>query len=153
MMRLTGQKIFDATLTLAKIIDDKRPLPGKGAYRVVRMHTKLLAEFNVLNTQRTAKIATYGHEAWADRGGNIAVSAEDAIEWNKTAADDKKFVLQSCVPADKMPDFVSWWGEIASVEIDVNVEPIPIDQLCLDGKEASITFAEFAVLGELVTEG
>ena len=49
MMRLTGQRIFDATQTLAAIINDRRPMPGKGAYRVTKMHKVLFAEFTTLN--------------------------------------------------------------------------------------------------------
>lgn len=126
MMRLTGQKIFDATQILATIINEKRSMPGKGVYRVTKMHKALFDEFSVLNEQRTAKIMTYDHKNEAD---------------------------QPAVPDDKMPEFVAWWNEIASVESDVNIEPIPIDQFCIDGANSSISFAEFAVLGDLVKDG
>ncbi len=142
MMRLTGQKIFDVTQLLARIIDAKRPLPGKGAYRVVKMHTQLLTEFNVINGQRTEKINSYGHKAWVSADGRI-VAAEDAAMMAGVSE-------QNVVPDDKMPEFVEWWKDIAVVESDVNIEPIPIDQLCIDGREGSITFAEFQVLGDLV---
>ena len=48
---------------------------------------------------------------------------------------------QFAVPDDKMQDFVAWWNDLASVESNVNIEPIPISQLCVDGRESVITFA------------
>ena len=123
MMRLKVQQVFEATQVLAAIINEKRPLPTKGVYRVTRLHAKLFPEFNTVNEQRTAKIVSYDHKNEDD---------------------------QPAVPDDKMPEFVAWWNEIAGEEIEVGIEPIPLDQLCIDGQEASISFAEFAVLGDLV---
>lgn len=142
MIRLTGQQIFDATQTLATIINEKRPLPTKGVYRVTRMHAKLFPEFNVLNEQRTAKINSYDHKAWVDGRGVICTAEEASLM--------SGILEQNTVPDDLMPEFVLWWAELASVETDVNIEPIPIDQLCIDGQEGGISFAEFAVLGDLV---
>lgn len=144
MMRLTGQKIFDATQTLSKIIQENRPLPGKGAYRVVKMHKALFVEFGTINDQRTAKIATYEHKAWVDGNGKI-VSAEEAVTMTSVTE-------QNAVPDDKMAEFVAWWKDLASVETDVNIEPIPLSQLCADGAASSISLAEFSVLDDLVKE-
>lgn len=143
MMRLTGQRIFEATQALAAIINDKRPMPGKGAYRVTKMHKVLFAEFTTLNDERTAKIKAYGYQQPTVDG--IVVSAE-------TAATHADVVMQDAVPDDKMEEFVPWWKEIAAIDSDVNVEPIPIDQLCAPGADSSITFAEFAALGDLVAD-
>lgn len=145
MMRLTGQKIFDATQVLAKIINDNRPLPVKGTYRVNRMHARLFEEFTTLNTQRTAKIASYDYLAPVLNGVVLPPGVGNP--------EDPNITMQPAVPPDKMPEFVEWWKELASVETDVNIEPIPIDQLCLGADAAStITFAEFSALGELVSE-
>lgn len=124
MMKLTVQQVFDATQTLATIISENRPLPQKGRYRVARMHAKLLPEFTVANDQRTAKIMAYENTNEAG---------------------------QPAVPDAEMPGFIAWWNEMASETIEVNIDPIPIDQLCIDGQEASISFAEFAVLADLVS--
>mgnify|MGYP001608875539 CR=1 FL=1 len=122
-MKLTVQRIFDVTQVLALIINEKRPLPGKGVYRVARMHAKLFSEFTTINDQRTAKVMSYGHKN------------EDGLD---------------AVPDDKMEEFVAWWADIASVEVEAPIEPIPIDQLAIDGQESSISFAEFVVLDNLV---
>ena len=126
MMRLKVQQVFDATQVLATIINENRPLPTKGKYRIARMHAKLFQEFTTANEQRTAKIISYDHK---NEEGNAAV------------------------PDDKMPEFVAWWKEMAGVEIDVNVDPIPLDQLSLgDDAESAIKYDEFAALGELVSD-
>lgn len=141
MMRLTGQKIFDATQVLAAIINEKRRLPAKGIYRVTKMHVALYAEFSVLNDQRTAKIMSYGHKQYSLDGR--VLSAEEATTANA--------VEQDAVPDDKMTEFIAWWQDLASVESNVNIEPIPIEQLSLGDDEAStLTYAEFATLGDLV---
>ena len=125
MMRLTAQQIFTATQVLAAIINEKRVLPSKGVYRVMRMHSKLFPEFEVLNKQRTDKILAYAYKNETD---------------------------QDAVPDDKMEEFIAWWTDIASIESEVNIEPIAIDQLCIDGQPGSISFAEFSALGELVRD-
>lgn len=149
MMRLTGQKIFDATQVLATIINEKRPLPTKGIYRVTRMHGVLFVEFNLLNEQRTAKIVSYGYKQavltpFGETTGTIVPSTTENLA-------NPDVVQQDAVPDDKMPEFIDWWKELASVEVDVNIEPIPLDQLSLaDDVAGSISYAEFAVLGDLV---
>lgn len=143
MMRLKVQRVFDVTQTLAKIINDRRPLPTKGVYRVTRMHAKLFPEFETINNQRTEKIASYDHLAWVTPQGAIISEAEAAMA-NATQ--------QPAVPDDKMPEFAAWWREIADVDLEVNIDPIPVDQLCIDGAESGITFAEFAALGDLVRD-
>ena len=125
MMRLKVQQVFEATQVLAAIINENRPLPTKGKYRVARMHAKLFPEFTTANDQRTAKIVSYDYKNDAE---------------------------QPAVPDEKMPEFVAWWNELAGEEIEVGIEPIPIDQLCIPGADSPISFAEFGVLGDLVAE-
>lgn len=144
MIRLTGQQIFDATQTLAMIINDRRPMPGKGTYRVTKMHKALFAEFTTLNDARTAKIQTYGFKQPTLNGVLVEETPENIS--------NPELVLQDAVPAVMMPEFLDWWKDIASVEADVNVEPIPIEQLCTADGESSITFAEFTALGDLVSD-
>lgn len=116
-MMLKVQTVFDATQVLATIINENRHMPTKGKYRVARMHAKLFPEFTTANDQRSEKILSYEHRNEAD---------------------------QPSVPDDKMPEFIAWWKEVASEEIEVNVEPIPIDLL------DNISYAEFQTLAELV---
>jgi hypothetical protein len=125
MMRLKVQTVFEATQVLANIINENRPLPTKGKFLVKRMHTTLFPDFTTANDQRTAKITSYENQ---NEAGDPAV------------------------PDDKMNEFVAWWAELAGVEIDVNVSPIPIGDLCIAGADSPISFAEFGVLGELVAE-
>lgn len=146
MMRLTGQQIFDATQVLATIINEKRALPIKGIYRVTRMHAKLFVEFSAMNDQRTAKIVSYDYKQPTIDGAVVPADTPGL----EAMAD---VVMQDAVPADKMPEFVAWWKDLASIETDVNIEPIPIDQLSLgDDMPGTISFAEFAALGNLVSE-
>lgn len=145
MLRLTGQKIFDATQILAAIINEKRPLPPKGKYRVTKMHKTLFVDFTTLNDARTAKIKTYDHQQPTIDGLPVPATPENLADAN--------MVMKDAVPDSEMPGFVAWWNEIASVEMDVNIEAIPIDQLSLSDTEVgSIDYREFAVLGDLVGE-
>ena len=66
------------------------------------------------------------------------------------AAESADVVMQDAVPDEMMPEYIAWWNEIAALESDVNVEPIPLDQLCSPGTNSSITFAEFTTLGDLI---
>ena len=143
MMKLTLQRVFEATQALAAIINENRPLPSKGKYRVARMHAKLFPEFTTLNDRRTAMIMAYGHKQKITLPGPKTL--DDPFGQKGIEAE------QDAVPDDKLPEFLAAWAELAREEIEVNIEPIPIDQLCIDGHEGVVTFAEFAALGELVT--
>lgn len=124
-MKLKVQSVFDATQVLATIINEGRPLPQKGRYRVARAYAKLSPEWTVINERRTSMIMAYDYK-----------NADDQV----------------AVPDDKMEEFVAAWADFAKDEIEVDVQPIPIDQLSVDGAEGCISFAEFATLGELVVE-
>ncbi len=66
------------------------------------------------------------------------------------ASTSANVVLEQAVPDDKMPEFLAAWKELAAEEIEVAVEPIPLDQLCVDGQEGGISIAEFSTLDVLV---
>lgn len=126
-MKLKAQTVYNATLIVAGIIREKRPLPTKGSYRLARLHAKLSPEFDVLNRKRDAMIRTIG------------VQDEDGINYT--------------VPDEKMPEFTADWAEIAEEEIEVDVEPIPLSQLDLGPNVASsITAGELLELGDLVAD-
>ena len=132
-MKLTAQHVYDVTLLITQIINERRPMPTKGAYRIARLHAKLLPEFNTINAQRESMIKAY------DTHHKILVG-EDLV-------DGPEFV----VPPDKLDEFTVAWKEIGETEIDINVEPIPVADLDIAGA-SNITAGEFITLGDLVKE-
>ena len=136
-MKLTVQKLMDATLVLAQIIRDRRPLPQKGSYRLARMHSKLLPEFTTINSKRDEIITAYNYHPVSGRNPD----GEDVFDEN------------FAVPAGNMDEFTAAWKEIGDEEIEVDVQPIPLSQLDLgDSVEGSISAGELITLGDLVTE-
>lgn len=138
-MKLTVQHTMDAVLTISQIIRDRRPMPQKGAYRLARMHAKLLPEFNTISAQRDAMIKAYGtHQTKT----TLCDGVEETVE-------TEDFV----VPPDKMGEFTAAWKKIGDEEIDVEIEPIPLSYLDLgDNVDGSIRADELIVLGDLVKE-
>lgn len=138
MMKLKVQQVFDATLVLARIINEGRPMPQKGKYRMARMHAKLLPEWTPINAQRDALITAYDHHPVVkDAAGNDTGVLSD----------------QFAVPADKAEEFNAAWKAICDEEIEVEVEPIPLAQLDLgDSIDGAITANELVTLGDLVRE-
>lgn len=137
-MKLKAQHVFTATLVLAQIIREGRPMPQKGKYRIARMHAKLLQEFNVLNAQRDELIKAYDHHELVP----------DPLDAEKRVPSP-----DFSVPADKMPEFLEAWGKIASEDLEVDVQPIPLGQLDLgDGKDGCIHAAELIDLDDLVCD-
>lgn len=133
-MKLTVLHVFTATQILTRIIEGDRKLPLKGAYRVARLHAKLLPEFQTIAQKRDALIVGYEHKA------RPAGAPEDAPE-------------VSTVPEDKLEEFLAKWGDLAAEEIEVDVQPIPLTQLDLgDGVAGALTAAELMALGELVAD-
>ncbi len=136
-MKLKAGHVFGATLVVAQIIREKRPLPPKAAYRLARLHTKLEPEFKTLTARRDEMITAYDT--------HVVVKQKDPETGEESDVQTPDF----CVPDDKLPEFTAAWGEIGSEEIEVGVEPMPID--CF-GDTAMITAQEFIALGDLVTE-
>ncbi len=130
-MKLTAQQVFDATLTLAAIIRENRPCPQKGAYRLARLHAKLMPEFTLISTRRDEMITAYGYVA---------------PEGHASAG-------MQAVPPDKAEEFNAAWAEFSKDEIDVDVQPIPLAYLDNgDDRPGSVSASELIVLGELVAE-
>lgn len=126
-MTLTAQQVFDATQILAAIINDKRPMPLKGAYRLARLHAKLKPEFDLIAGRRDAIIIAYGH-----------LREEDGVPQ---------------VPADQVPDFRAKWAEIATETLEVDVQPIPLAQFDLGpGTASPLTALDLSSLGDLVVD-
>ena len=140
-MKLTVQHVFDATPILANIMRENRPLPSKGKYRIARIHRKLEAEWNLIAERYNALVKGYDYQRPTINGERVT---------DEQAKDAANVEMQQAVPDDKMPEFLAAWKELAAEEIDVAIEPIPLDQLCIDGEEGGISIAEFSVLADLV---
>lgn len=145
-MKLKVQHVFDATLVVAQIIRENRPMPQKGKYRLARLHAKLLPEFTTAAARRDEIITAYDHHEM--------MPGEPGLY---TASDPPQRVMisapQFSVPPDKLPEFNAAWAEIAGEEIEVDVEPVPLGCLDLgDNADGAIQAAELVTLGDLVTE-
>lgn len=141
-MKLKAKHVYEATLTVAQIIRDQRPMPQKGKYRLARLHAKLLPEFTALDARREEMIKAYDHHPM------VPVGPSEGDPQGERLGVSPEF----SVPLDKLDDFHKAWGEITSEEIEVDVEPVPLDQLCLDGVDGSIHANELIALGDLVKE-
>jgi hypothetical protein len=159
MMKLKVQHLMDATLVISQIIREDRKLPQKGKYRLARMHPKLNKEFLIINAQRDEMIKAYNFHATIPNPAAANMTDETRAE---IAASGNVHQLvpkmiespEFSVPADKIAEFMATWQEIADQEIEVDIEPLPLDQLCFPGDlaDGSIAAHEFIVLGSLVVE-
>ena len=140
-MKLTIQHIFDATPVLNGIKNDNRPIPAKGKYRISRMLRAIQPEWELIAERYNVMVRAYGHKRPLIDGRRV--TEEEA----STHAD---VVMQDAVPDDKWEEFVAAWKVVGAEEVEVAVEPIPLDQLCIDGREDGITIAELSVLDTLV---
>lgn len=158
MMKLKVQHLMDATLILSQIIREDRKLPQKGKYRLARMHPVLNKEFMIINARRDEMIKAYDHHEMIPNPAGVIpdeIRAEIAANGNIHQLAPKMIeAAEFSVPKDKIAEFMAAWQEIADQEIEVDVTPLPLDQLCFPGDlaEGSITAHEFIVLGDLVTE-
>lgn len=140
-MKLTVQRVMDATLVVAAIIRDARSMPQKGKYRVARLHAKLLPEFTTANDRREEMIRAYGLSQ--------TVETTDPVSGLRAIVETGEFQ----VPLDKLDEFNAAWKEIGTQELAVDIEPIPLAMLDLgDSENGGIEAAELIALGELVAE-
>lgn len=156
-MKLKIQHLMDATLVISQIIREERPLPQKGKYRLARMHPKLNAEFLIINAQRDEAIKKYDYHIQVPNPKyNPEIPLAETLKNNVTELQPKTIPSeQFYVPPDKLEEFEKFWLEIAEQDITVEVEPIPLSQLCFSetsDMNGSISAHEFIVLGDLVTE-
>lgn len=154
-MKLKVQHLMDSMLLISEIIRDNRPMPQKGKYRLSRMHAKFLPEFERINLARNEMIKSYDTPQMipnpAYKGKLIEVGNAEL------ASIEPQFIkspTEFMVPAEKLEEFTKKWMDFAAEEIEVDVEPIPLEQLCLSDNsvDGSITAHEFSVLGDLVKE-
>ena len=115
-------------------------MPQKGKYRLARMHAKLLPEFTTINKQRDDMIMAY------DAHVMNVVHNEDGT---MASVESPEY----CVPEGKMDEFTAAWRQIGEQEIEVDIEPISLEQLDLGGHEdGAISAVDLITLGDLVTE-
>ncbi len=135
-MKLTAQQVFIATPVIRAIIEQNRPMPQKGKYRLARMSAKLEPEFKPINDRREAMIIAYDYHPMV-----------------KTADGAMEPAPHFGVPEDKLAEFLPAWKEIGDEEIEVDVEPVPLAYLDFgDNANGSISAAELVALGDLVRE-
>lgn len=141
-MKLTVQRIMEVVPLIHAIITEKRPLPQKGAYRLARLHAKLQPEFATAHAQRDAMIRAYDTPELAPP----PKSAADPLGQGPDVPTGNYMV-----PADKLEEFTAAWDEIAKEAIEVDLQPIPLEQLDLgDDKAACVNALELVVMGDLV---
>lgn len=142
MMKLKVLRVFEAQPVLAAIIAAKRSLPAKGTYRIVRMNTALTPEWQMIAERHNALVLAYNHKR--KRSVPAPKTKDDPL--GQTMVE----IEEDAVPDDKMLEFEAAWKEISAEEIEVAVEPIPLDHLTFPDGESMLSYAEFAALGELV---
>lgn len=122
-MKLTLQQVFDATPIVTAIINEKRPLPFKGSYRLMRMHAKLVPELKPVS----------------DKYDELLKQHATPIE-----GEPERYNVT--------PEFAAAWIDFAKDEIEItDLEPIPFEHLDLgDSVAGSITALELMALGPLV---
>lgn len=136
MMKLKVGHVFEAMYVLTKVINENRRLPQKGAYRIARLHAKLLPEFQTISGRRDALITSYSYKAKTTDADGVEVEAP-----------------QFSVPPDKVEEFQAAWNDLAAEDIEVDVEAVPLAQLDLgDAVAGCISAGEMITLGDLVAD-
>jgi hypothetical protein len=159
-MKLKVQHLMDATMVLKTIINEDRAMPQKGKYRIARMHDKLGKEFEIINKQHFDMIKAYGQHAMIPnpaaahitddmREAMIASGHLDKVP-PKMIEDTNNYQ----VPAEHLEEYTKQWNEIVNQEIEVDVQPLPLNQIAFPGdlEDGSISAHEFIILGDLVVE-
>ena len=137
-MMLKIGHIYQATETLWGIIDNKRALPGKGAYGISRLYAKLKPEYDLIAKRRDAMIEAYDHHEMV----NPPMTKEDPL-----GQGEKVPSPNFSVPPDKVAEYRAAWAEVAAEEIEVDVQPLSLSHL-----GDVITAGEFVALDDLVKE-
>ena len=142
MMKLKVGHVFQAAPAVVTIINQDRSMPQKGKYRIARMFAKLKPEYDLILARRNAMIEVYGHKEMVPPPKSV----EDPLSQGPLVPGEN-----FSVPDDKLPEFSKAWAEIESEEIEVDVEPMPLNQLDPGpGVVGGLTAAEFVVLDNLV---
>jgi len=123
-MKLTLQQVFDVTPVIATIIREKRVLPFKGSYRMMRAHAKLAPELKIVG----------------DKYDEFLKLHAKAIE-----GQEGQFTMT--------PEFVAAWTDFAKDEIEItDLDPIPLEQLDPGDGVVGLFAADLIALGPLVKD-
>lgn len=104
-MKVTLKQILDSQQPIARLMDLK--LPPATAFRLGRIVSKLDSELSVYNDQRLKIVQEFGEPM--EDGMNFKIKDENIDEFNKQM------------------------NELISVEIDVEITPISIEELSAGG--------------------
>lgn len=144
-MKLTVGHVYDATPVITSIINQERPIPQKGQYRIARLYAKLKPEYELIVAERLKVIEPYGHKVPTINGRVIAPAEQEM-------SNPDAVVMVAGVPPGKADEFAGWWKDYANEEIEVDVQPIPLDQLDNGSDVASVKAGELIILDDLVKE-
>jgi hypothetical protein len=133
-MKLKAGMIVDAFTVLTTIINEKRPMTPKAGYRVARLHDKLERDARVVQVQHDNLVRELGEETFHEIGDGEA---------------KKRIPTGHKVKDENMEEFQKRWAEIAGEEVEVDVQPLPLEVL---GDNGGILPNEFKLLGPLVAE-
>jgi hypothetical protein len=157
-VKIKASTIFAALPIITQIIDERRPMPQAGKYRLARMHAKLLPEWKVLNEQRSDLIKAYDTHVKIPKPiavGEVITPAEGETAQEATQRRMGEMVdgPEYMVPDEHMPKFNADWDKIAAEEIDVNVNAIPIGMLSpANAQNGSVEAYEITYLAELLVD-
>lgn len=152
-MKIKAGKLWEAMPILTRIINEKRPMPQAGKFRIARMHAKLHPEFVTINEQRDELIKVYDHHPQVFKDPELAQAVALGIPIAIPADAEKVDSSEFSVPDDKLVEFNEKWGAVANEDIDINVMPIPIEMLSpVAAENGSIEALEIALLGDLLTD-
>lgn len=143
-MKLKVEHVFEAMVTLTRIIRENRQLPQKGSFYLARMHSKLYGDFQVISAQRDEIIASFGvHQQIPDPTWD---RKKDPLG-TAPLIDGPGFMI----PEHLQAAFVAKWKPLADEEIEVDVQPIPLSALDFGPTvPGTISALELSILGELV---
>ncbi len=136
-MKLKIGHVFQAAETVTAIINQNRPMPQKGSYRLARLYAKLKPEYDLIAARRNTMIEAYDYKAPLP---------------SQVEGEPLKLADNFSVPPDKVAEWAKAWTDITNEEIEVAVEQIPLSQLSFPDGPGSISAAELIVLDDLVTE-
>jgi hypothetical protein len=156
-VKMKVQQLMDATMILNEIIKQQRPMPQKGKYRLARMHAKLWPEFKTINDQRDAMIKAYDCKEMVENPEYkkaFKPTAENPMPHEGNVTNLPARMIESgnyIVPPEHLEDFNKQWLDMGSQEIEVDVEPMPIDQFDMgDRVDGALEANELVILGDLV---
>lgn len=157
-MKIKASTIFTALQVITEIIDQRRPMPQAGKYRLARMHAKLLPEWKVLNDQRTDLIKAYNTHVRIPKPIEVGeviplLDGETSDEATKRRMAETIEGPEYEVPAEHLPKFESDWAEIMAQEIDIEINAIPIGMLSpANAPNGSVEAGEIVLMGELIVD-